>query len=179
MKHMLLEAWKMQSFNMYKEHLPRCWIQFRVKSTSNITSWGGFWLWASRPDPPVCEVPFIDVSKLLGKITSSCCFWRPNGWIFFDSLSPAVEIAMCDGHQPTSQGWHQRKIAARTGVRSWEAWSNQNHWGIQLGEFRNPTTSNRKTWFLRVFFWGGELSGWFTSIGSHWRVSEFIGGILQ
>lgn len=146
MKHMLLEAWKMQSFNMYKEHLPRCWIQVHVKSTSNITSWGGFWLWASRSDPPVCEVPFIDISKLLGKITSSCCFWRPNGWIFFDSLSPAVEIAMCDGHQ--------RKIAARTGVRSWEAWSNQNHWGIQLGGFRNPTTSNRKTWFLRVFFGG-------------------------
>lgn len=34
-------------------------------------------------------------------------------------ISPSVEISMCDRHQPTTQGRHQREIATRTWMRTW------------------------------------------------------------
>ena len=34
-------------------------------------------------------------------------------------ISPSIEISMCDRHQPTTQGRHQREIATRTCMRTW------------------------------------------------------------
>lgn len=34
-------------------------------------------------------------------------------------ISPSIEISMCDRHQPTTQGRHQREIATRTWMRTW------------------------------------------------------------